>query len=241
MRHVVVAISCLLAQCWGAVAFLCALAKRQMVWSLLCLLLASGCSSGMFKRPCPPGGYPNPIQIPPCDRDLAWDHLVNIVDDYFEIEREDRVRLVGDVLTVGRIDTFPLVGATLLEPWSRDAANLYERTEGTLQTIRRRAVVQVVPNQAGYLVEVAVFKELEDLAQPENASTGVATLRYDTSSNMQHFGTLVGAQAISLGWIPQGRDYALEQKILGDIYYHYVLKAPTGWRRIFYRAPAPPQ
>lgn len=212
---------------------------RHVVVAIFCLLLVSGCSTRLFKRPCPPGGYPNPLQIPPSDRDLTWDHLVDIVDDYFEIEREDRVRLVGDVLTVGRIDTFPLVGATLLEPWHHDAANLYERTEDTLQTIRRRAVVQVVPNQAGYLVEVVVFKELEDLAQPENASTGVATLRYDTSSNMQHFGTLVGPQAISLGWIPQGRDYALEQRILGDIYYRFVLRAPEGWRRFLYSAPAP--
>jgi hypothetical protein len=68
----------------------------------------------------------------------------------------------------------------------------------------------------------------------------VANLRFDTSSTMQHLGTVVGAQPISLGWIQQGRDTALEQRILGDIYYHFALNAPKGWRRFIFPAPPPP-
>ena len=101
--------------------------------------------------------------VPPIDRDVFWDQLVVVVDRYFDIEREDRVRLVDNMLTLGRIDTVPEAGATLLEPWRHDSVNFYERLESTYQTIRRRALVQVVPTENGYLVDVAVYKELEDL------------------------------------------------------------------------------
>jgi hypothetical protein len=41
------------------------------------------------------------------------DPAVDAVDDYFRIEREERVRLIGGVLTEGRIDTFPITGSTV--------------------------------------------------------------------------------------------------------------------------------
>lgn len=182
---------------------LCGLLAMLSCW------LASGCAS-----PLPIG--PNPVLVPGADRDYVWDQVVAVVDDYFQIEREDRVRLVGDVLTVGRIDTFPEVGSTLLEPWRGDSVGPYERLESTLQSIRRRAVVQVIPSQEGYLVDVAVFKELEDAPRPDNATTGGATLRYDDSLT-RFTEPSVGEQAIPLGWIPLGRDPALEQEIIGKV------------------------
>src|SRR5688572_32207595 len=72
---------------------------------------------------------PNPIVVPVTDRDVAWDNIVDVVDDYFKIEREDRVQLIGDILNEGQIETFPQTGATLLEPWRPDSANAYERLE----------------------------------------------------------------------------------------------------------------
>ena len=56
----------------------------------------------------------NPLFVPPLDRELLWNQTVDAVDDYFRIEREDRVRLIGGVLTEGRIDTFPMIGSTML-------------------------------------------------------------------------------------------------------------------------------
>ena len=126
------------------------------------------------------------------------------VDDYFRIEREERIRLIGGVLTEGRIDTFPLTGSTIFEPWRRDSTRGYEKLHATLQSIRRRATVRVIPTEGGYLLDVAVQKELEDLDKPENATAGGATLRHD--------GTLVRQQgapgrfSVTLGWIPIGRD-----------------------------------
>ena len=62
---------------------------------------------------------PNPISVPVTDHDLAWDNLVDVVDDYFKIEREDRVRQIGEFLNEGQIETFPQTGATLLRAVAR--------------------------------------------------------------------------------------------------------------------------
>jgi hypothetical protein len=171
----------------------------------------------------------NNVVVPAVNRDFAWDQVVDVVDDYFEIEREERVKQVGDTLTEGSIDTFPLTGATLLEPWRRDSVGYYERLESTLQSIRRRAFVRVVPDQHGYLVDVTVIKELEDVPQPEKASAGAATFRYDTSLQRDtEFATDPfripgdparpnGPRTPTVGWIPLGRDPKLEQEMLAKI------------------------
>lgn len=162
----------------------------------------------------PPDNIPvaNQTLVPVSNPDFAWDQIVDVVDDYFEIDREDRVRQVGDVITEGRINTFPVVGATYFEPWRRDSVGSYERTLATLQTIRRFAIVRVIPAPQGYVIDVAVFKELEDLKQPEHSTSGMASFRNDSAP--QGFSEPVGMQPTELGWIPLGRDPALEQRIL---------------------------
>lgn len=163
----------------------------------------------------PAGPIENPLFVPPLDPEFVWNNLVDAVDDHFRIEREERVRLIGGILTEGRIDTFPTIGSTLLEPWRGDSTAGYEKLHATLQSIRRRATVRLIPTEGGTLVDVVVQKELEDLDKPEHASAGNATLRHD--------GTLVrnegppGRFSVTLGWIPIGRDCSLEQKILRDI------------------------
>jgi hypothetical protein len=158
----------------------------------------------------------NPMYVPLSDREFLWNQLIDTLDDYFEIQREERVRLVGGVLTEGQVETLPLPGATMLEPWREDSSPGFERRYATLQSIRRRAIVHVRPQtDGGYLVDVAVYKELEDLSQPEFSSVNVDGLRTD--------GTLVRPEKnlrlgpVTLGWIPVGRDMALEQRILTQL------------------------
>jgi hypothetical protein len=67
----------------------------------------------------------------------------------------------------------------------------------------------------GYLVEVAVFKELEDVSQPEYSSVDVGPLRHDGTINRR--GGRESAAAVTLGWIPLGRDVQLEQRILSQL------------------------
>jgi hypothetical protein len=177
-----------------------------------------GCA-GMFSRFsngfAGPAPLENPLFIPPIDREQLWCQTVDAVDNYFRIEREERVQVVGGVLTEGRIDTFPTIGSTVFEPWRTDSTRGYEKLHATFQSIRRKATVRVIPTEGGYLLDVTVQKELEDLDKPEHATAGGATLRHD--------GTLVrqegapGRYSVTLGWIPIGRDMSLEQRILADI------------------------
>jgi hypothetical protein len=159
--------------------------------------------------------HANPTLVPVADHELLWETVVDVVDDEFRIEREEPVRRMGDVLTEGRLETFPEPGSTLLEPWRQDAATPYDKVEGTLQSVRRRVVVRVIPAQGGHWVDVAVFKELEDAARPLQGNAGSAVLRYDNS--LTRVVSPIGEQQINQGWIPQGRDAALEQQILGEI------------------------
>src|SRR5262245_29533494 len=191
--------------------------KTFVLYCLACLALCPAGCKGLFHRrgAAVSGAIENPLFIPPVDRELLWNQTVDSVDDYFRIEREDRVRSIGGVLTEGRIDTFPTIGSTMLEPWRRDSTPGYEKFHATLQSIRRRATVRVIPVEGGYLLDVVVQKELEDLDKPEHATAGGATLRHD--------GTLVrqegapGRYSVTLGWIPIGRDITLEQRILADV------------------------
>jgi hypothetical protein len=202
--------------------------------ALLCALL--GTLAGCATVGPPPVVWENPALVPVVDRDYVWDQIVDVVDDYFQIEKEERVRQVGDVLTVGRIDTAPEIGATLLEPWRSDSVNYYERLESTLQTIRRRALVQVVPAEGGFLVDVAVYKDLENLKSPAMAATGRAVIRDDASPDRysDESGSPNAARAPApppagratgpflpqptvLAPIPLGRDTALEQRIIGQL------------------------
>jgi hypothetical protein len=150
--------------------------------------------------------------IPGTDFQRVWETIVDVVDDYFRIEREEPVRLAGNVLTEGRLDTFPEVSSTVLEPWRRDTASSYDKTEATLQTMRRRAQVRVMPAEGGFWVDLAVYKELEDMLQPEQATAGRAT--FPTESTQIRIISAVGDQEMHQGWIPKGRDPNLEQLML---------------------------
>jgi len=172
----------------------------------------------------PPGGQfsgqgqacANPVFIPVGNQDLAWEQIVDVVDDYFRVERESRVQTVGNVVTEGRIDTFPQVGATWLEPHRPDSTGWDNRWESTFQTIRRQAVLRVIPQQGGYLVDAVVNKELEDLARPENSTAGAATFRNDNSLPSRLDETVIRTR-FSKNWIPQGRDIMVEQQLLAEI------------------------
>lgn len=159
------------------------------------------------------------ILLPGTNYEATWDSVVDVVDDYFRIEQEEPVRLLGNILTEGRILTRPEVGATIFEPWRRDSVGLAQRVESTLQSIRRYAEVRVLPGEGGLWVEVAVFKELEDVVQPERATAGAATFRNDTS--FVRVETPVGQQEVHHGWIQLGRDLALEQEILAELQARY--------------------
>jgi hypothetical protein len=191
--------------------------------TLLWMCCVAGCSSGTtWTAPTQPSNtilLDNPLLVPPGDPEHVWETIVQVIGDYFRVKEEIPIRQIGDTFTEGRLDTYPLVGSTIFEPWAHDTANSYERIESTLQTIRRTAVVRVVPGQGGFLVQVSVFKYLEDLPQPAMATAGPAAFHYDGST--PRIINPVGEQEITHSWIEQGRDPALEQRLLGQMYYRF--------------------
>lgn len=196
------------------------LARRAGIFLIAALctvgcLLSAGCHGLFQRRNTGVQAIENPLFLPPLDRELIWIQTIDAIDDYFRIEREDRVRLIGGVLTEGRIDTFPTIGSTIFEPWRVDSTRGYEKIHATLQSIRRRATIRVIPVEGGYLLDVVVQKELEDLDKPEHATAGGATLRHDGTIVRQE--NAPGRYSVTLGWIPIGRDVSLEQRILADI------------------------
>jgi len=151
---------------------------------------------------------PNPLVVPTDDFELVWKHCVAVVDEYFDIAREDR--------QARTIVTDPKVGATLFEPWYGDSAGFQERLESTLQTIRRFARIKVESAPGGgYAVKVEVYKELEDLAKPERQAGSRAV--FDSDFPVNRTREIVGPVPIPNGWIPRGRDTELEQVILARL------------------------
>ncbi len=168
--------------------------------------------------------YSNPSHVAVSDHRLVWETLADVLDDYFpDFQYEEPVRQIGSTVTEGRLETFPRGSPTALEPWRRDGVGAYEKLENTLQSMRRFAVARVIPSQGGFLVDVAVYKELEEVRQPAGATAGAATLRYDES--LERVVDPATDQPIHQGWIPKGRDYVLEQTILGHL--HERLRQPA--------------
>jgi hypothetical protein len=194
---------------------------RRSLAATVMLAAFGGCGTEPMWT-APPGyqtgpipAYANPVFMPVADPQWAWESVVDTVDDYFRIEREEPVRMVSGVLTEGGITTTPEVSPTVFEPWRHDTVDPQQRAENTLQTMRRRALVRVIPAQGGHWVDVAVLKELEDLPRPEHATAGAATFRYD-SSLVGVTNPGVGGQ-VAKGWIAQGRDVSMEQQIIADL------------------------
>lgn len=159
---------------------------------------------------------PNPLKVPVPNHDYAWDQIVDVVSDYFPIQTEQRVLLAGEAWTEGRIETPYQSGATIFEPHRKDTVGAFNQWQSTLQTIRRRAVIRVIPQADGYLVDLRVDKELEDLPHPEQSTAGAASFRTDNSLRS------VASQEVdrvrsSPYWIALGRDTPLEQRMLGEI------------------------
>jgi hypothetical protein len=182
-----------------------------------CVSIA-GCGQLAYrlKNDVPENFVPNPLELPAAEDAFVWSQVVDAVDDYFRISREQPVQNSNEIVLDGSIETSYRTGASLLEPWRKDSTVGFERLQSTLQSIRRRAIVTVRPLGPGYTIEVIVQKDLEDTDRTQYATESTAATRHD--------GTVVRRDQAyddspqTLGWIPLGRDTSLEQVILRDIF-----------------------
>ncbi|MCA9081035.1 MAG: hypothetical protein KDA58_10785 [Planctomycetaceae bacterium] len=172
-----------------------------------------GCAGGpgMFAQS---GPVSNPLYVNTVNDELVWERAVEVLHEFhFEIANENRLART--------IESHPRVGSGVLEPWHPDAATLGDRIEATTQSIRRTVQLSLQPSeqQSGYLVSVAVYKEKEDLPGIAANSAGAATFQ-ESAPLERDLDPVVGQTAPS-GWIPLGRDAALEQAILQRLFATY--------------------
>lgn len=161
----------------------------------------------------------NPLPVPMLQRELVMDEVSDTIDDYFPILKEERIRNVNGVLSEGWIETRPKIGGQLFEPWKRDSTPGFEKLHATLQTIRRFAKIRVIPTANNYLIDLKVYKELEDLQQPIGSTVSGRPLRVDNALDIDRNEIF---EVVSQGWIPLGRDISLEQEILGHISQRFI-------------------
>ena len=157
----------------------------------------------------------NPIYVQTRDHEFLWSVVADVVDNHFDIAREEPVRLYDNVLTEGRIDTKPKIAASITEFWHADSIGLRERLDCTFQTIRKKTLVRVIPVVGGFQIEVLVYRELEDKKSPSKSPTTNANLRY--RSDPDPFMDKIDIDMASPGWIPLGRDTAMEDRLLIEI------------------------
>jgi hypothetical protein len=174
-------------------------------FAILIACASSGCATTSGSRPL----AENPMIVPSADFETVWKATVVAVDEYFDIAYEDRAQR--------KLVTQNKTGATLLEPWEGDSVGFQERLESTFQSIRRFAIVTVqpAPTGQGWAVKVVVFKELEDLLQPDRQSIGRAV--FNSQFPLNRTREVVGPVQAPAYWVPRGQDHKLEQAILAKI------------------------
>lgn len=191
-----------------------------MRWIVLagCLWALTGCAS------VPP--LENPSLVRPTDvivenpvivepgmptpegyRDV-YERVLDVVDDYFDIKPSSRYS--------GVIETLPRIAPGYEQWWKPGSPDARERLLATFQTMRQYAVVRIwAGERGGYRVYVEVYKELEELPNPSAARFGAAVFREAPTVERQV--EVVSVQSSERGWIPKGRDPAMEQAILRKI------------------------
>jgi hypothetical protein len=194
---------------------------RRAVWTTsagLVLALCGGCISGpLLDNPLPLNpGLPLPVEhnpvfvaLGPTSYGLVFENVLQTLAD-FGFEIADSNRYDGHIETVPRIA--PGLGL-FLRPGSPDT---YERLLATFQTYRHRVVVMIQPaDSGGFFIRVIAYKDLEDLPQPVKATAGAAIFR--TENNVERTFEVIDPTIFEAGWLPRGRDTALEQAILRRI------------------------
>lgn len=196
---------------------------RAARWGLWALWLAAGCRATSSLPPTPTHSPPTVVraQAPDTSNEMVlvtdspgpeayaflFERILDVIDDDFDIAFASRYD--------GRIETKPRLAPGLEQPFKNGSPDWYERALATLQTYRHRCLVVMQPTERGYLINVTVLKELEDLPQPTRERSGGAAFRGDPHVDRRF--EVVDPKVVSHVWIPKGRDYAYEQKILRKI------------------------
>ncbi len=112
---------------------------RPATLAVAALLAFSLCSCGTYSKPS--GMQP---ELTPSERnfEIAWRASQDVLTKYrFELDRLDRRE--------GVIVTELMVGRQFFELWRHDCVTMRDKTESSLQTIYKRAIVTIRPTSPG--------------------------------------------------------------------------------------------
>lgn len=137
---------------------------------------------------------------------------------YFRLDRQDR--------TAGVITTFPETSANWFELWRPQPEPAYAWAEANTKTMQRQAKVHIrpTPEAGAYDVDVEV-QQFQYSLQERQVDNSAAAMRLFSSAAPVTSGRMLRPEESS-HWIPQGRDAALEQRLLNRIVERYV-EAPV--------------
>jgi hypothetical protein len=159
---------------------------------------ADGCENPVLVSP----GQPTAVSY----REV-FEKCIEVVDDYFEI--------VSANPYAGQIVTAPRIAPGYEQVWKGGNPDPRERLLATFQTIRQTGVVTIrTGERGGYLVEVLVEKELEDLARPSRQTVGAVFQEAPTVDRQLEVVPAAALSPAGTTWFRVGRDFALEQQIL---------------------------
>ena len=191
---------------------------------LTLLLLSEGCAS--YRPPLPDLFGVNPATtqssqtlIQTSDHERLWEAIAEAVSRTFTIASEEPILVYDNILTEGRMETEPKIASSLMEPWHNDSTTLAARVEATYQTLRKKAIIRVIPDTNGFLVTVTVLVEMEDLDRPIESNASGTFIK-----NANQYDRIVDentGQPNSKGWFLYDRDTDLEKEMLEQIVYRF--------------------
>jgi hypothetical protein len=142
-----------------------------------------------------------------------YETVIDVLDDDFDLKPTSRYS--------GQIETMPRVAPGFEQLWKGGSPDLRERFISTSQSLRHRASVQISPGErGGYRVFVEVFKELEDVPVPMGVQSSSTTAGIAVFHEMPTVDRKTELASVEMGnqrWIPSGRDFAFEQKIIRKV------------------------
>src|SRR5262245_4797153 len=120
---------------------------RRITLAAVAAFVGLGCAgrplvdNPVFIRNDPNVQVANPVflALGPPDYAAVLEQTLDVLDDYFEIERADRY--------AGLIITRPKIAPGLEQPWKPGSPDAADRFLATLQTIRYRCEVNIRPDQ----------------------------------------------------------------------------------------------
>ncbi len=188
---------------------------RRTLWAGLVLAM-TGCATGpLLDGPglVVPGSdctcLPNPLFVGHGRHSygMVFEKTLQVIQESgFQIQETNRYD--------GRIETFPRTTPGVGQPLKFGSSVFYDRLLATFQSYRHRASVKIFPadNDAGFWIQLVVFRELEDLPRPIRSTTGAVIFRSDNNVDRQF--EVIDPSILESNWIPKGRDEEVEQSIL---------------------------